>query len=133
VLVHKNKHLSYSSDDGTYSALYNRQKPPPNNPKASRNSTYRTSNYFRPIQDPLEVLFKDAPQEYIQQQIPTTIETNVNGLQAFDLGSLISRIQQDYADNARPYVSSVQFVEHNQSLANIGFLTPAVNRKGLHS
>jgi hypothetical protein len=111
--------------------LYNRQKPPPNNPKVSRNSTYRASNYFRPIQDPLDVLFKDAPQEYIQQQMPTTIETNVNGLQAFDLGSLISRIQQDYADNARPYVSSVQFVENNQSLANIGFLTPAVNRKGL--
>ncbi|CAF0842808.1 unnamed protein product [Adineta steineri] len=130
--INKPKHAhfisgeSYSSedDDNTYSALYEKSK-------SSHKTTHQQPNYFRPIQDPLDVLFKDSPQEYIQYEMPTkpayTAETN--SLQPFDLSSLIERIQQDYADNARPYVSSVQFVQHNQSLANIGFLTPATNRK----
>ncbi|UJR15108.1 hypothetical protein I4U23_002074 [Adineta vaga] len=126
----KTKHVqripsdTYSSEEeDTYSALYDR-------PRSSRHPNYQSSNYFRPIQDPLEVLFKDAPKEYIQFQAPVQQSSkDTNNLQPFDLGSLINRIQQDYMDNARPYVSSVQFVQHDQSLANIGFLTPATSRK----
>jgi hypothetical protein len=51
-------------------------------------------------------------------------------MQPFDLGNLINRIQQDYLNNVRPYVSSVQFVENEQSLTNLGFLTSTTTRKG---
>jgi hypothetical protein len=76
---------------------------------------------------------KDSPNEYIQHGIPlqtSNTTNNINDMQAFDLGSLINRIQQDYMDNVRPYVSSVQYVESNQTLANIGLLTSPPNRKG---
>ena len=76
---------------------------------------------------------KDSPNEYIQHGIPpqTSNTTNsIDDIKAFDLGSLINRIQQDYMDNVRPYVSSVQYIESNQTLANSGFITPSTNRKG---
>jgi hypothetical protein len=78
----------------------------------------------------LDVLFRDAPHEYIQHDPSQTIHADTNSMQPFDLGNLINRIQQDYLDNVRPYVSSVQFVQNEQNLANIGFLTPSTNRKG---
>jgi len=78
-------------------------------------------------------LYKSSPQGYYQtqQQIPTSISTNRSGVQPFDLGNLIGRIQEDYLNNVRPYVSSVEFIETELSLANIGLITPSNTRKGL--
>ncbi len=111
---------SYTSDDDRYFKSYDR---PP---------ILQNTNYFQPIQDPLEVLYRNSSQTYAQQQIPIAINNNntSDSMQPFDLGNLINRIQQDYLNNVRPYVSSVQFVENEQSLTNLGFLTSTTTRKG---
>jgi hypothetical protein len=62
--------------------------------------------------------------------MPMPRHNDATSLQPFDLGNLINRIQQDYLSNVQPYVSSVQFIENNRSLADIGFITPATSRKG---
>jgi hypothetical protein len=121
---------SYPSDEDPYFDPYEkRQQPPPSSP-------LRNLNHFQPIRDPLEALYTNSSQGYYQQQqqqqhTPTSINYNTGGIQPFDLGNLINRIQQDYLDNARPYVSSVQFIQTEQNLANIGLITPSTNRKSL--
>lgn len=118
----------YPSDEeeNTYFESYQRQPPPP--------SAIKNLNYFQPIQDPLEVLYKNATQGYYQQptkqQIPTTYETPSSGMQPFDLGNLINRIQEDYVNNARPFVSSIQFIQSEQNLASMGLITPSTGRRG---
>jgi hypothetical protein len=116
---------SYISDRNPRFDSYERQKPV---------SPLRNLNYFQPIQDPLEALYKSSSQGYYQQQqqqIPTSINTNISGVQPFDLGNLIGRIQEDYLNNIRPYVSSVEFIESELNLANVGLITPSTTRKGL--
>ncbi|CAM4790526.1 unnamed protein product [Rotaria magnacalcarata] len=109
-------------EQAPYLKFYNPIVPP-------QNTTSQSSNYFQPIQDPLEVLMTGSSQGYYQGQPPTTTYADTNNLQPFDLGNLISRIQQDYTENVRPYVSSVQFVETNPSVVNLGYITPASTRK----
>ncbi|CAF3735659.1 unnamed protein product [Rotaria socialis] len=109
-------------EQAPYLKFYNPRIPP-------QNTTSQPSNYFQPIQDPLEALMMGSSQGYYQEQPPTTTSADTNDLQPFDLGNLISRIQQDYAENVRPYVSSVQFVETNPSVVNLGYITPAGTRK----
>ncbi|CAF3757459.1 unnamed protein product [Rotaria magnacalcarata] len=109
-------------EQAPYLKFYNPIIPP-------QNTTSQSSNYFQPIQDPLEVLMTGSSQGYYQGQPPTTTYADTNNLQPFDLGNLISRIQQDYTENVRPYVSSVQFVETNPSVVNLGYITPASTRK----
>jgi len=117
---------SYISDRNPHFDSYERQK---------LVSPLRNLNYFQPIQDPLEALYKSSSQGYYQQQqqqqIPTSINTNISGIQPFDLGNLIGRIQEDYLNNIRPYVSSVEFIESELNLANVGLITPSTTRKGL--
>jgi hypothetical protein len=111
---------SYTYDDDPFYQSYQSQQSLPSQ-----------SNYFQPIRDPLEALYRSSAPIYSQQQIPMTVNNNtLDGMQAFDLGNLINRIQQDYLNNVRPYVSSVQFVEDDQNLANIGVVTPSTRRKG---
>jgi len=115
---------SYRSDRNSYFDSYEKQKSV---------SPLRNINYFQPIQDPLEAMYKSSSQGYYQQpqqQIPTSINTNTSGLQPFDLGNLIGRIQEDYLNNIRPYVSSVEFIESELNLAHVGLITPPTTRKG---
>ncbi|CAF1287424.1 unnamed protein product, partial [Didymodactylos carnosus] len=114
----------YTPDNDLFLELYDRQRSP------SHNTAYRISDYFQSTQDPLKVLLKNSSERYPQQQIPITTDTDLTGMQPFDLGNIMNRIQQDYLDNVRPYVSSVKFVDNDQSLADIGFITPATTRRG---
>lgn len=49
-------------------------------------------------------------------------------MQPFDLGNLIGRIQQDYVDNARPYVSSIQFIDSPQTSGTLGLNSSTGNQ-----
>lgn len=128
----------YTLDDDPLHLLYDRQKfvvPPPPQQQPSFNTTFQPSNNFPTVSlDPLTVIYTNASQRYPQQSIPITTETNINGIQPFDLGNLIKRVQQDYLREIQPFVSSVKFVEkdseYGQSLADIGFTTPVTVRKG---
>lgn len=109
---------SYTYDDDPYYQSY-----------ASQRSLPLNSNHFQPIQDPLEALYRNSAPIYSQPQMPSTVNNSTDGMQPFDLGNLINRIQQDYLNNVRPYVSSVQFIEDEQNLASIGVFTPSTARK----
>jgi hypothetical protein len=117
---------SHTYDDDPYYQAYARPQSLPLEP-----------NYFQPIQDPLQALYGNPipiyPQTQTQTQMPTIVnnDNNLDGVKAFDLGNLINTIQQDYLNNVRPYVSSVQFIEDDRSLANMGLVTPSRSRKGL--
>ena len=91
------------------------------------------SNYFQPIQDPLQALYGNPTPIYSQPQIPTIVnnDNDLDGIKTFDLGNLINRIQQDYVNNVRPYVSSVKFIEDDQPLTSDGFATPTRSRQSL--
>lgn len=122
----------YISDeeDNTYYESYKREQ-------QQQPSVIRNLNYFQPIQDPLEALYKNSSQGFYQQPPPPPqqqqIPRSTDGMQPFDLGNLINRIQEDYVNSARPYVSSIQFVQSEQNLANMGLITPSTNRKGFFS
>ncbi|CAF0950629.1 unnamed protein product [Rotaria sordida] len=124
---------SYTIDDkvnnDSYLNSYDKQNTSSHYQQQSYNISNPSTNYFQPIKDPLEDLFKNSSQKYYQQQIPMKDYTNTNSIQAFDLGNLIHRIQQDYMDNARPYVSSIEYIENSQNLANIGLTTPVTSRQ----
>ncbi|CAF3214975.1 unnamed protein product [Rotaria sp. Silwood2] len=124
---------SYILDGKVYNDPYLNSYDEPNVPsyyqQPSYNIPYQSSNYFQPIKDPLEELYMNSSQGYSQQQIPRKNYTNIDGIQPFELGNLIHRIQQDYMDNVRPYVSSIEYVENNQNFADIGLITPATSRK----
>ena len=97
-------------------------------------SPYQASNYFQPIPDPLEDLLKTRPQTYTQVSAPASTGVYTADLRSFDLGSLLNRIQDDYVQNIRPFVASVQYVETNPALGGaltgIGPVTPGITRRG---
>lgn len=101
-------------------------QPFPENYYVSGKPLQTNSNYFQPIRDPLEVLYPNSVQNYTQERIPMInhqTTDNTNGMHSFDLGNLITRIQDDYLSNARPYVSSIEFIETE--------LNPSNNRQSL--
>ena len=87
------------------------------------------SNYFQPIRDPLEALYQQSTQAYPQEQIPLTNHTDE--MHAFDLGNLIDRIQEDYLNNVRPYVSSVEFIENEPNSASMGMINSSTGLQSM--
>ena len=125
----------YTLEDDPLHLLFDRQNLPPSNSQhPSHISTFQPSNSTQINQDPLSILYADVSQRYPQQSMPLTTDTNSNGLQPFDLGNLIKRVQQEYAREIEPFVSSIKFVEkdreYGQNLADVGFTTPVTVRKG---
>ncbi|CAF4879636.1 unnamed protein product [Rotaria sp. Silwood1] len=124
---------SYILDDKAYDDpyldLYNKQNKTSDYQQQSNNIPYQSSNYFQPIKDPLEEMFVNSTQGYFSEQIPMKNYINTNSIQPFELGNLIHRIQQDYMDNVRPYVSSIEYIETNQNFADIGYITPTTSRR----
>jgi len=131
----------YTLDDDPLHLLFDRQNiPPPNSQQFSQQqqpsfiSTFQPSNNAQINQDPLSVLYTDESQRYPPKPLPMTTDSKSNSLQTFDLGNLIERVQQDYAREIQPFVSSIKFVqkdkEYGQSLSDVGFTTPVTVRKG---
>ena len=118
------------SRNNPYIGCYDTSNTSPYCQQPSQNTADQTSNYFQPVRDPLEALLQNPSQLHPKQQKPIPTYTNMSEMQPFDLGSLINRIQQDYVDNVRPYVSSVEFVENEQRISNIDLITPMTHRKG---
>lgn len=106
-----------------YLKFYDPKAPSP------QHETTQSSKYFKPIQDPIEELITNSTKGYYEQPSSRKNYGEVNGVQPFDLGNLISRIQQDYVENVRPYVSSIQFVESNPNVISLGFVSQPDNRK----
>ncbi len=119
----------YTLNDDPLHLLYDRQNTVPIN---SQQPTFQTT--FQPASQPSTVMYTNATQRYPHQSIPTTTNPNLNGIEPFDLGNLIKRVQQEYLREIQPFVSSVKFVEkdreYGQSLTDIGFITPVSVRKG---
>ncbi|CAF3287175.1 unnamed protein product [Rotaria sp. Silwood2] len=131
----------YTLLDDPLHIFYDRQyptpsqtKPPSQQQQPSFQTTFQPSNNFQTTQDPLVTMFTNAPTRNPQQPMATTTDNNSNGVQPFNLESLIKRVQQDYYQEIKPFVSSVRFVEkdreYGQSLADIGFVTPISVRRG---
>ena len=118
------------SHSNPYIGLYDKPNISSHYQQPLQNVADETSNYFRPVRDPLEELLQNSPQLQPEQRKPIPIYTNMNEIQPFDLGNLINRIQQDYVDNVRPYVSGVEFIENGQNLSNIDLITPTTRQKG---
>ena len=125
----------YTLDDDPLHLLYDRQNPAPSNQRQPPfNTSFQPSNNFTTISNPATVLYANTTQGYIPQSVPMTSNVSSNGVQPFDLGNLIKRVQQDYLREIQPFVSSVKFVEkdreYGQGLADVGFTTPVTVRKG---
>jgi hypothetical protein len=124
----------YTLNDDPLYLLYDRQNVVPPNLQKPSTTTFQPSNNFQTNPDPLTVFYTNTSQRYPQQSIPTTTNTTSNGVQPFDLGNLIRRVQQDYLREIQPFVTSVKFVEKDrefgQGIADIGFTTPVTVRKG---
>ncbi|CAF1304717.1 unnamed protein product [Rotaria sp. Silwood1] len=132
----------YALVDDPLHIFYDRQYPTSSKTKLpsqqqqqpSFQTTFQPSNNFQTTQDPSVSVFTSTSRRNPQQPIPTTINKNSNGLESLNLENLIKRVQQDYYQEIKPYVSSVRFVEkdreYGQSLADIGFITPISVRRG---
>lgn len=108
--------------------VYDRPPQPQPQPQPQPPPTSNYGSRFQPIHDPLESLFHTAPPPTQTQYVPSSTSNGYN-VQPFDLGNLISRIQEDYIENVRPYVASIQYVETNpiyeQTMTGLG-----LNRSG---
>ena len=126
----------YTLDDDPLHLLYDRQQViPPNAQKSAFSTVFQPTNQPQTTSNPSTVMYTNTSQRYPQQPTTTTTTNpNVQGVQPFDLQSLIKRVQQDYLREIQPFVSSVKFVEkdreYGQSLADVGFITPVTVRKG---
>jgi len=134
----------YNLDEDPLHLLFDRQNPIPSIQQQQQSqliSTFQPSINIPTTFNPSSNIYSNIPEGFAIPTAPITTNSNPipngNGIQTFDLGNLIKRVQQDYLREIEPFVSSVKFVEkdqeYGQNISDIGFTTPVTVRKGFRT